>query len=570
MAEEEKEVKVGRTGGDLLVQALINENVRFIFGIPGGQLLPIYDAVYQFGREHGLDTIMMRHEQAAAHAADAWARVTGTLGVCMGTVGPGATHMVPGIAAAYADSIPVLVITPQVISRQDAIGALQGDVDQLALFRPIVKFQRQIGKTERLTEYVQKAFREAYLGRPRPVHLDIPADVLGKTLQQEPLCPEPCHYRPLLNPAGNPALIDQATNALLKAERPLIIAGGGIGHAKAGQALLDLTEHLKVPIIGTVLGSSAMPKASSTYIGIGVFGPQTLRAIRESDLILALGTRFAVSLGYGKPPLWPEEKNLIQVDIDPVEIGKNRPISLGILGDCKSVLEQIITRVKKNQPITKEETDWLKSLKKDREKYWRGKEQFMNSDEIPIRQERLVHEVDEWLSQDAILIVDGGDISLYSLEQLQMSRPRKLLQSVGMGHLGTSIPYAIGAKLAAPDKQVLTVSGDGSIMMNIQELETAKRLNLAFICVISNNQAWGQIKSGQKYFYKRRFIDTDLSDSNFAEIAKAFGCYGERVTDPREIKGALDRARDSNKAALIDVVTKFTTHDISKLGLSRM
>jgi acetolactate synthase-1/2/3 large subunit len=570
MAEEEKEAKVGRTGGDLLVQALINENVRFIFGIPGGQLLPIYDAVYQFGREHGLDTIMMRHEQAAAHAADAWARVTGTLGVCMGTVGPGATHMVPGIAAAYADSIPVLVITPQVISRQDAIGALQGDVDQLALFRPIVKFQRQIVKTERLLEYVQKAFREAYLGRPRPVHLDIPADVLAKTLQQEPLCPDPCHYRPLLNPAGNPALIDQATNALLKAEKPLIIAGGGIGHAKAGQALLDLTEHLKVPIIGTVLGSSAMPKASNTYIGIGVFGPQTLRAIRESDLILALGTRFAVSLGYGKPPVWPEEKNLIQVDIDPVEIGKNRPISLGILGDCKLVLEQILTRVKKNQPVAKAETEWLKSLKKDREKYWRGKEQFMNSDEIPIRQERLVHEVDEWLSQDAILIVDGGDISLYSLEQLQMNRPRKLLQSVGMGHLGTSIPYAIGAKLAAPDKQVLTVSGDGSIMMNIQELETAKRLNLAFICVISNNQAWGQIKSGQKYFYKRRFIDTDLSDSNFAEIAKAFGCYGERVTDPREIKGALDRARDSNKAALIDVVTKFTTHDISKLGLSRM
>ena len=558
------------TGGDLLVEALVKENVRFIFGIPGGQLLPIYDAIYRWGREQGIDTIMMRHEQAAAHAADAWARVTGSLGVCMGTVGPGATHMVPGIAAAYSDSIPILVITPQIISRQFDIGALQGDVDQLALFRPIVKFQKQITKTERIPEYVQKAIREALLGRPRPVHLDIPADVLGKSIEGEVVCREPCEYRPMSNPAADPILVEQAVNALLKAQKPLVIVGGGVVHAKAAEILREFAEYLKVPIIATVMGSSSISKGSSTYIGLGVFSSPTIRAINESDFILALGTRFAVSLGYGKPPIWPEEKNIIQVDIDTAEIGKNRPISMGILGDCKAVLQQMLALIQKKKPAAKEESDWLKGLREARKKYWQSKDAFMNSDEIPIRNERLVHEVDKFLDDNAILIIDGGDISLYALEQLQFNTPRQLLQSVGMGHLGTSIPYAIGAKLAAPDRQVCTVSGDGSIMMNIQELSTASALNLPFICVIANNSAWGQIKSGQKYYFKKRFIDTDLPETNFAEIAKAFGCHGERVTDPSEIRPALERAKASNRPAIVDVVTKFTTHDISKLGLSRM
>ncbi len=567
MTEEKKQQM---TGGDLLVKALVNENVRFIFGIPGGQLLPIYDAIYRWGREQGIDTIMMRHEQAAAHAADAWARVTGTIGVCMGTVGPGALNLVPGVGAAYADSIPLLVITPQVISRQVDIGALQGDLDQLALFHPIVKFQKQITKTERIPEYVQKAFREALLGRPRPVHLDIPADVLGKTVDEEIVCREPCEYRPLNNPAPDPALLNQVLSALLNAEKPLLIAGGGVVHAKAERVFYEFAEHLKIPIIATVNGSSAILKGNSTYIGLGIFASQTIRAIQESDLIVAFGTRFAISLGYGKPPAWPEQKNIIQVDIDAGEIGKNRPISLGILGDCRLALQQLLELVKQQNIPPKQEGDWLRGLKESRKTFWKGKEQFMNSDEIPIRQERLVHEVDQWLDEDAILIIDGGDISLYSLEQVQMNRPRKLLQSVGMGHLGTSLPYAIGAKLAAPDRQVCTISGDGSIMMNIQELETAKRLNLPFICVVSNNRAWGQIKSGQKYFFHRHYIDTTLPDTNFAEIAKSFGCYGERVTDPKEIKPALNRAKNSNQPAVLDIITKFTTHDISKLGLSRM
>jgi acetolactate synthase-1/2/3 large subunit len=567
MAEKKKKPL---NGGDLLVQTLVNENVQFIFGVPGGQLLPIYDAIYRWGREQGIDTIMMRHEQAAAHAADAFARVSGNVGVCMGTVGPGATHMVPGVATAYSDSFPLLVITPQVISRQVDIGAVQGDIDQIALYQPITKYQKQILKTERIPEYVQKAFREAKLGRARPVHLDIPADVLGKPVDEDIVCQEPIHYRPLNNPAADPKSVESAVTALLNAERPVIICGGGVVHAKAAQIFHEFVEYLKVPVIGTVMGSSAISKESTTYTGLGVFSSHNITALVESDLILAFGTRFSISLGYGKPPVWPKEKNLIQIDIDPTEIGKNRPISLGILGDCRLVLQQMFNLVKKQVPTPRAESEWLKGLLEARKKFWKGREKFMNSDDIPIRQERLVHEVNKFFDQDAICIIDGGDISLYSLEQVQMERPRKLLQSVGQGHLGTSIPYAIGAKLAAPDRQVFTISGDGSFLMNIQELATANRLNLPFICVISNNSAWGQIKTGQKYYFKKRFIDTDLPDTNFAEIAKAFGCYSERVTDPNEIKNALQRAQDSNRPAVVEVITKWTSHDISKLGLSRM
>lgn len=564
MTEEKKKIQ---TGGDLLVKALVAENVRFIFGVPGGQLLPIYDAIYQWGREQGIDTIMMRHEQAAAHAADAWARVTGTIGVCMGTVGPGATHMLPGVATAWSDSVPVLVITPQVTIDQMDIGFLQGDLDQLAIYRPVVKYQKQILTTERIVEFVQRAFREAYSGRPRPVHLDIPYDILAGKTEKEIVCAEPCHYRPLSNPSGDPGLVEQALTALLNAEKPLIIAGGGIVSAKAEKELHEFVEYLKMPLTATVRGCSAILRGASCYIGgPGVSSPNVLTAISQCDIALALGTRFGPSLVLGMSPPWPKDLPIIQVDIDPIEIGKNRPISLGILGDCKLVLQQMLELVKKQKPRVEKVSEWLNSLKESRAKYLTSKQRLMTSNEVPIRAERLIHEINQFLDEDAIVILDGGDIMAYAYEQIQIDRPRKVLQSVGMGHLGTSLPYAIGAKLAAPEKQICTISGDGSFMINIQELETAKRYNLPFICVIANNGCWGMIKSGQKIGYKKRFIDVDFTPTNFAIIAQGFGCHGEQVTDPNEIRPALQRAKDSKGPAIVDVVIKFTTPDITKLG----
>jgi acetolactate synthase-1/2/3 large subunit len=568
MSEEKKK---SMTGGDLLVKALVAENVRFIFGVPGGQLLHIYDAIYQWGREEGIDTIMFRHEQAAAHAADAWSRVTGTIGVCMGTVGPGATHMLPAVAAAWSDSIPLLVITPQVTINQMDIGFLQGDLDQLGIYRPIVKYQKQILKTEKIVEGVQKAFRQALSGRPRPVHLDIPFEVLAHKITQDIQIREPSQYRPVSNPTANPELIKQAVTSLLKAEKPLIFMGGGVIAAKAEKEIYDLVEYLKIPLATTVMGSSGVLKNSSTYIGgPGVITSNTQKAIMETDLVITFGARFGLSLMFGKPPVWRDELPVIQVDIDPSEIGKNRHVTLGIVGDCKFVLQEMLELVKKQKPAVQQESEWLTTLKAARAKFWSGLQKKMNSNDIPIYPQRLVKEVNEFLDEDAILIVDGGDITFFALEQVQMDHPRKLLSAVGMGHLGTSIPYAIGAKLAAPKRQVCTISGDGAIMINIQELETAKRCGLPFICVVANNSAWGMIKSGQKYSFKKRFIDVDFSETNFAEIAKGFGCYGERVTEPGDIRNALERAQKSNQPAILDVVIKFETHDVSKIGIEAM
>jgi acetolactate synthase-1/2/3 large subunit len=567
MAEKNKPL----TGGDLVVKALVNENVRFIFGVPGGQLLHIYDAVYQWGREHGIDTIMFRHEQAAAHAADAWARVTGTVGVCMGTVGPGATHMLPGVAAAWSDSIPVLVITPQVTVNQMDIGFLQGDLDQIGIYRPVVKYQKQILTPRKILDSVQSAFRQACSGRPRPVHLDIPFEVLAAKVDKDITPPEPSHYRPISNPTGNPELIKQAVDMVLKAEKPLVIAGGGVVSAAAEQELYDFVEYLKIPMTSSIMGSSGILKGTTSYIGgPGILTSNTQKAIAETDLVLTFGARFGLSLLFGKPPIWRKDLSVIQVDIDPAEIGKNRRVELGILGDCKLVLQQMLELVKKQKPAAQKESEWLISLKEARDKFIKGLERNRSSDELPIRPQRLVKEVDEFLDENAIVIIDGGDIAFFTLEQIQMYHPRKVLAAIGMGHLGTSIPYAIGAKLAAPDRQVCTVSGDGAVMINIQELETAKRCGLPFICVIANNSTWGMIKAGQRYSFKKRFIDVDFSDTNFAEIAKGFGCYGERVTDPNNLQAALKRAADSKRPAVLDVITKFLPHDVDKVGLEAM
>ena len=421
----DKKKKDIRTGGDLLVQALLNENVRFIFGVPGGQLLNIYDAIYRWGREQGIDTIMFRHEQGAAHAADAWARVTGEVGVCMGTVGPGATHMLPGIATAWSDSIPVLVITPQVTANQMDIGFLQGDLDQIGMYRPVVKYQRQIPNTERIIEYVQKAFREAYSGRPRPVHLDIPFEVLATEVKEDIACPKPSNYRSIFNPTADPKLVEQAVTILLNAEKPLIIAGGGVVSAKAEKELNELVDYLKIPMTTTIIGSSGKLKETSAYIGgPGLLTSNTQKAIMETDLVLALGARFGLSLIFGKPPIWRDELPVIQVDIDPSEIGKNRPVELGILGDCKPVLQHMLELVKKRKPKIKQEPDWLKSLKDARDDYMKRLQKRSSSNAIPIKPQRLIKELNEFIDDNAIVILDGGDIAFYALEQIHMYHHR--------------------------------------------------------------------------------------------------------------------------------------------------
>ena len=554
-------------GGDVLIKALLEEDVKYLFGIIGGQFLNMFDAVYKWGREKGINTVMFRHEQAAAQAADAWARVTNKPGICFGTVGPGATQLVPGVGAAWSDNIPMIVIVPQVNSKFSDSFTLQGNLDQITMFKPITKYQKSIRTIEEVPDAVQKVFREATSGRPRPVLLEIYEDAfLSEKEESEIPIMSPDQYRCIEKPAVSNDLIQKSLDLLLKAEKPLIVSGGGVSRSGGWEELQELAEYLKIPVITTIMGIGTISSKSESFIGTTINGP-ALRAGPEADVVLALGCKFSFAMGHGQEPFWKNSQKMIQVDIDPGIIGRAKPITLGVVSDCKQFLKQILEAAKKTQKI--ENRQWLDELTDLRKTQMTGMMKKATKDKIPILPQRLVKDVLEFMDEDAVFINDGGDIACYAIEQIDYYKPRpplSFLQAVGMGHLGTSVGYGIGAKLARPDSQVISISGDGSFMMNIQDLETAVRLGLSnLIFVIANNSAWGMLKSGQKLFVSKHYIDVELPNFDFARCAEGFGCYGEVVTDPKDIIPALERAKNSGKPAVIDVKTAWTIPDATKL-----
>ncbi len=554
-------------GGDVLIKCLLKENVEYMFGIIGGHFLPMFDAIHKWGREQGINTVMFRHEQAAAHAADAYARVTNKPGVCFGTVGPGALHLVPGIGAAWSDNIPVIAIIPQVSSQQEDSFVLQGNLDQITMFKPITKFQKSVRTIEEIPDAVQKIFREVTGGRPQPVLLEIGADAYYQKIEENKLSIiSSDQYRATAKPSVSDDLIKKSLDLLLSAKKPLIVAGGGSMRAEAWTELQELAEYLQIPVMTSITGVGSISNQSHCFLGTSI-GSATYQATTRADVVLALGTKFSFTLALGKAPVWKDKQKLIHVDIDPSIIGRSKPITLGIVADCKQFLIQLLKEVKNTKRVEKRE--WLEKLVIEKQKKLSIFTKRASKDTIPIAPRRLVKEVYEFMDEDAILINDGGDITYFATEAINMFNERKplsTLQAIGMGHLGTSVGYGIGAKLAKPDTQVISISGDGSFMINIQDLETAVRLGLKnLIFVIANNSCWGNIKCGQKLAFKERYIDVDLPDLNYGKIAESFGCYGEEVTDPKEITPALNRAKNSGKPAVIDVKTKFEIPDLVKL-----
>jgi len=555
--EEKKNVI---NGGDVLIKCLLEEDIKYLFGIIGGQFLNMFDAIYRWGKEKGIETVMFRHEQAAAHAADAWARVTNKPGICFGTVGPGATQLVPGVGAAWSDNMPMIVIVPQVNSKIADSFTLQGSLDQITMFKPITKYQKSIRTIEEIPNAVQKVFREATSGRPRPVLLEIYEDAfLGQKEESEIPIMSPDQYRSIEKPAVSNELIQKSLDLLLKAEKPLIVSGGGVSRSEGWDELQEFAEYLKIPVITTLMGIGTISSKSESFVGATINGPG-LKAGPEADVVLALGCKFSYIMAHGEEPFWNNSQKMIQVDIDSTIIGRAKPITIGIVSDCKQFLRQILEEAKKTQKV--EQRDWLDVLAKSKQEYISGIMKKAVKDKVPINPQRLVKDVLEFMDEDAIFISDGGDIACYSIEQINFYKPRpplSYLQAAGMGHLGTSVGYGIGAKLAKPDKQVISISGDGSFMMNIQDLETAVRLGMSnLIFVIANNSAWGMLKSGQKLFVNKHYLDVDLPNFDYARCAEGFGCYGEVVTDPNEIKPALERAKNSGKPAVIDVKTAWS------------
>ncbi|MGQ9722087.1 MAG: thiamine pyrophosphate-binding protein [Candidatus Jordarchaeum sp.] len=543
------------TGGELLLSCLAQEKVRYIFGVVGGQWVTFMDALYREGENLGIKYIGTRHEQAAGHMADAYARLTGKPGVCLGTVGPGAADLIPGVYPAYADSIPMVVLTVQNQTWKcyPDYGSSQG-CDQLSLFKSVVKWNAMISHWKRIPQMVQQAFRTATAGQPGPVHLDIPVDILFEmgSLEDVRIVP-PERYRAIKPATGDPDLVKRAAKMLVEAKFPLIHCGGGVLRSRASQEIAELAEHLGAVVTGTAFARDALSDDNPLYFATGNYGG--VAAKTQADTVLVVGSSLSVYDFWGKPPGWksPEEQKFIQVDIDPEMIGLNRDVDLPIVGDAKSTLRAIINEVKR---LTGKKTPnpAFTALRQAAEMQIQGLKELMESDVKPIHPLRVAKEVRDFFPKNAISILDGGNIIMWYTFVHRVYEPGTHLQALDSGHLGVGLPYAIGAKLTDPKRPVYAICGDGAFMFNIQELETATRLEVPFVVIVMNDRTWGMIKSAQRLNFGDRFIGVDFFDVRYDLVAQAMGCYGERVEDPKEIRPALERAVKSNKPAVLDVI----------------
>ncbi|MDM7999679.1 MAG: thiamine pyrophosphate-binding protein [Dehalococcoidia bacterium] len=548
-------------GAEILVRCLISEGVKYVFGIPGDQCNPITDAVHRLGRDGGIRFITTRHEQAAAHMADAWARVTGTAGVCLGTVGPGVADLVPGVYAAFADSVPMIVLGAQNQTWRcyPETGSMQA-LDQVSLMTPITKACFLVNDVRRMTQLVQMAFRAAVSGRPGPVYLDLPSNVLCEKTEaaQQPILPPP-RYRATTPPVADSRLVEQAAEMLAKAQFPLIHTGGGAISSGAWTEVRQLAEHLSAPVTTSLGARGIIPEDHPLCLIPASLG--AMKAQAEADVVLLVGGRMGDTDFWGRPPIWgePDKQRFIQIDVEPQSIALNRPVDLALVGDARATLRAVLDAVKATTGPRKASTQ-LEAARQAQQTWLDNWREGANSNKSPIHPLRLMYEVRRFFPRNAICAQDGGNTSVWSYYMNRVYEPRTFLWAADSGHLGSGVPYAIGAKLARPESPVYCITGDGSFGFNAMEMETARREGLPITVIIADDQAWGMIKGGQKLVYNARYCGVDLTDVRYDKLAEAMGCYGERVTAPDQIRPALKRAADSGLPAVLDVIVDAAEH----------
>jgi acetolactate synthase-1/2/3 large subunit len=508
--------------------------------------------------EYGMRFVNPRHEAAAAHMAEAYARIRGEPAVVIGGIGPGAANMVSGVVTAYAEGSPLIVLTSQRrrnIIYPDRGGSFQ-NVDLLGLYGPVTKWCAGVREWRRLPELIRRAYREATSGRPGPVYLEIPEDVMRGTGDPETVdIWAPSQYRAGLLGAGDPALIDRAAKLLAAAERPLLHAGAGVSWAGASGEFLALAEHLAAAMTASLSARGVVPEDHGRY-----FHPlnrEALEAARtEADLVLVVGGRLGELDNWGRAPSWgdPAEQQVIQVDADPASIGLNRPVDLGIVGDARAVLTALLA-VTKKRCKQREEHDGFSRYRALTQEWQEQVAVTLNTEEGQISPGRMVQIVREFFPPDAITVMDGGNTSLWTATFNPILAPRSYLYTAKFGHLGTGLPYALGAKFAAPERPVYLVSGDGAIGFNIQELETARRYELPVIVIVSCDRGWGMERSSQLFAQIGGLVECDLyPETRYDLVAQAFGCFGEKVDELDQLRPALERATASGKPALIQVM----------------
>ena len=531
---------------DAVMECLKAEGVKHVFGIPGGANLPTYDALYDAGLRH----VQCRHEQGAGHAAEGYAKASGQVGVALATSGPGATNLVTAIADAMMDSVPTVFITGQV--RTDLLGT-DGfqEADVTGITMPIVKHSIMIQDPLEIPTAIHEAFHIARTGRPGPVLVDIPQDLSRADIPYEPV--DSVHlpgYQPTKE--GNTKQIRLAAKALANARRPVIYAGGGVVNAEASAELVDLAMSDRFPVTCTLMGLGAFPAPHDQWLGmLGMHGTRSANyAMDEADLICCVGARFDDRIT-GKLSEFAPRAKFIHIDVDPAEISKNVPAHIPIVGDAKQILPKLCAEYRALETDAARLDGWLERIRGWQEKHPLG---YEDSEGPEIKPQYMIEALYEATGGDAIVTSDVGQHQMWTAQYFHFDAPRKWINSGGLGTMGFGLPSAMGAKVAMPGEQVVCVAGDGSIIMNVQELATCVTEDIAVKVFIMNNGYLGMVRQWQELFWDRRYSAVEMGSSpDWVKLAEAFGATGMRVDDKAELPAVMKRALETEGPVVCDV-----------------
>ena len=536
------------SGGHLVAKALKNEGIDVIFTLCGGHIIDIYDGCL----DEGIEIIDVRHEQVAAHAADGYARMTGKPGCAVVTAGPGTTDAVTGIANAFRAESPILVIGGQGALAQHKMGSLQ-DLPHVDILQPITKFAATVSSTERIADMISMAFRECFNGAPGPSFLEIPRDILdAKVDLASARIPEAGHYRSSTKVLADPDDIEALADILVGSERPCVLFGTQVWTCRATDAARRFARTLNVPAYMNGAGRGTYPPGDPHH-----FSRTRRVAFDKADVIVIVGAPFDFRMGYGKR--LRADATVVQIDLDYRTVGKNRDISLGLVGDVGRILDAVTDAASgRIDNGAKGRTAWMAELRAEEEVRYEKLLPELKSDSVPINPYRVAYELNEFLTEDTIYIGDGGDVVTISAQAVLPRSPGHWMDPGPLGTLGVGVPFAMAAKFVHPEKEVLCYFGDGAFTLTGWDFETCVRFNLPFLGVVGNNSAMNQIRCGQinKYGEQRGNVGNLLGDVHFDKFAEMLGGHGEEVREPNQIRPALDRAREavrSGKPALVNI-----------------
>ena len=545
------------SGAEMVVQSLLDEGVEYVFGYPGGSVLDIYDAIHQSSLNH----VLVRHEQGAVHMADGYARSTGKVGCVLVTSGPGATNAITGILTAYTDSVPLVIITGQVPSSLIGSDAFQ-ECDMIGISRPVVKHSFMIKDPQEIPETIKKAFYIASTGRPGPVVIDIPKDMVNpanKFAYEYPKEMALRSYNPTIQ--GHKGQIKRALKTLMVAKKPVLYVGGGVISAECSNELVDFAKKLNLPVTSSLMGLGAYPSSDRQFLGmLGMHGTyEANNAMHESDLILGIGVRFDDRTTANLTKYCPNAK-VIHVDIDPASISKTVQAYIPIVGSAKNVLDEFLSLLE-DENLAKNQADltaWWKQIDE-----WKAKDclKFEESSEV-IKPQQVIRLIHKLTNGEAYVASDVGQHQMFAALHYGFDKPRRWINSGGAGTMGFGLPAAIGVKFAHPEATVVCVTGDGSIQMNIQELSTAKQYGTPVVIVSLNNRFLGMVKQWQDIIYQGRHSQVYMNSlPDFAKLAEAYGHIGITIDHPSELEEKLTQAFSiKDKLVFVDVRVDETEH----------